>query len=270
MPDALNKHKTFGKSHVTYIYPYKDDSLLLCTEKQGMYIYNRVENNLKHQSEKGFPFEVPDMKITCMYTDSRDNLWIGSYDKGYTVIYNYEERFNNDSWLKSSLGNKSVVSVAADSKGRLWILTLKDGLYFYNPSSEYFNKVEFNEDIDITYAFVDKDDKVWLTSNKGVARFKVVGTSLKLEKDWPLFMPMAISQDKDGRIWVGTMGESVYCISLDDQLRTMKTVSAPFTFTPYCLPLNDGTVLSASFDQGLSLIDGAQNHVRQLAIPQSM
>lgn len=51
VPDALNKHKTFGKSHVTYIYPYKDDSLLLYTEKQGMYIYNRVENNLKHQSE---------------------------------------------------------------------------------------------------------------------------------------------------------------------------------------------------------------------------
>lgn len=270
VPDALNKHKTFGKSHVTYIYPYKDDSLLLYTEKQGMYIYNRVENNLKHQSEKGFPFEVPDMKITCMYTDSRDNLWIGSYDQGYQVIYNYEERFNNDSWLKSSLGNKSVVSVAADSKGRLWILTLKDGLYFYNPSSEYFNKVEFNEDIDIIYAFVDKDDRVWLTCNKGVARFKVVGASLKLEKDWPLFMPMAISQDKDGRIWVGTIGESVYCISPDDQLRTMKTVSAPFTVTPYCLPLNDGTVLSASFDQGLSLIDGAQNHVRQLAIPQSM
>ena len=270
LPDAFRSHKTFNKSAVTYIYPYKDDFYLLCTEKHGLYVYNNTEKSLKHQSEKGFPFEVPDVKITCMYADSRDNLWIGTYDQGYHVIYGYEERFNNDSWLKANLGNKSVTSLASDSKGNLWILTLKDGLYFYNPSSEYFNKVEMKADLDLSYVFVDKDDKVWLACNKGVARFKVVGAALKVEKEWPLFMPIAISQDMGGRIWVGTMGESVYCISPDDQYRTMKTVSAHFTFTPYCLPLNDGTVLSASFDQGLSLVDGAQNHVRQLAVPQSM
>ena len=271
IPVAIRNHKDFGKSNVTYIYQYTPDTVILCTERNGMYIYDKVENVLKHQSEKGFPFEVPDMKITCMYTDSRDNLWIGSYDQGYSVIYNYEERFNNDSWLKTSLGNKSVVSVAADSKGCLWINTLKDGLYFYDPSSEYFNKVDFKPSQDITSVFVDREDKVWLACNKGVARFNVSGSSLKFDKDWPAFMPMAISQDKDGRIWVGTMGESVYCISPEDeQLRLMKTVSAPFTFTPCCLPLNDGSVLSASFDQGFSLIDGKQNHVRQLAIPQSM
>ena len=271
IPARIKNHKDFGKSNVTYVYQYTPDTVILCTEKNGMYIYDKVENVFKHQSEKGFPFEVPDMKITCMYTDSRDNLWIGSYDQGYRVIYNYEERFNNDSWLKSSLGNKSVVSVAADSKGCLWINTLKDGLYFYDPSSEYFNKVDFKPSQDITSIFVDKGDKVWLACNKGVARFSAKGSALRFEKEWPAFMPMAISQDRDGRIWVGTMGESVYCISPEDeQLRSMKTVSAHFTFTPYCLPLNDGSVLSASFDQGFSLIDGKQNHVRQLAVPQSM
>lgn len=271
VPAIFKNHKTFNKSSVTYIYPYKDESYLVCTDRHGMFIYNSIENSLKHQSEKGFPFEVPDVKITCMYTDSRDNLWIGTYDQGYQVIYSYEERFNGDSWLKANLGNKSVTSVATDSKGNLWILTLKDALYYYDPSSELFTEVDFKAATTLNGLFVDRDDNVWLVGTKGVARCNAIGPSLRIEKRWDVFMPISISQDKDGRIWVGTMGEAVYCISPDDdKLRSMKTVSAPFTFTPYCLPLNDGKVLSASFDQGLSLIDGAQNHVRQLAIPQSM
>lgn len=69
------------------------------------------KKTLKHQSENGFPFQVPDVKITRMYTDTRGNLWIGTYDQGYHIVYSYQERFNNDGWLKLSLGKKSVISV---------------------------------------------------------------------------------------------------------------------------------------------------------------
>ena len=50
----------------------------------------------------------------------------------------------------------------------------------------------------------------------------------------------------------------------------VKTVSAYFTYTPYCLPLNDGNVLSASFSNGFSRIDGRQNHVMQLSLSEAM
>ena len=86
-----------------------------------LFYYNTAADVLCHQSEQGFPFDVPEAKITCMYQDSRNNLWIGTYDQGYHVVYAYEENFNDDSWLKSSLANKSVVAVADDSKGNLWI-----------------------------------------------------------------------------------------------------------------------------------------------------
>ena len=273
-PKGLKSHKLFNKTQVSYIYPY-GDAVLLNTEKDGMFIYYRKEDVLYHQSEQGFPFEVPDVKINTMFLDSNENLWIGTYDQGYHVVYAYEELFNNDNWLKSSLGHKSVVSVASDSKDNIWISTLKDGLYLYNSKSAVFKKIdlvrlfghELAEKVDIGYVFVDSKDKVWLNSNNGAARCRVVGSNLVVEKTWPAFFSMAISEDKDGRIWLGSMGENVYYISSDDVLRTMKAISSHFTFTPYCLPLSDGTVLSASFQDGLAQLDGRTNHSRQISVP---
>ena len=276
-PKGLSSHKLFNKAQVSHIYSYGEE-VLFNTEKHGMFIYNPAEDMLYHQDEKGFPFEVPDAKITTMYLDSSDNLWLGTYDQGYHVIYAYEELFNNDSWLKSSLGQKSVVSVDSDSNDNLWISTLKDGLYMYNADLAIFKKIDMSrlynyeaaDNLDITHVFVDSRDKVWLTGSGGVSRCRVKNNDLVVEKSWPLFFPMAISEDAGGRIWIGSMGENVYYISPeDDQVRTMKAITAAFTFTPYCHPLNDGTVLSASFEHGLAQLDGRTNHSRQISVPEA-
>ena len=190
---------------------------------------------------------------------------IGTYDQGYHVVYAYEEIFNNDSWLKSNLGQKSVVSIACDSKDNLWIVTLKDGLYLYNPKSAVFNQME----VDAKYVFVDSRDKVWLSDGSTVTRCRLNGMKLIVEKAWPVFWSMSISEDAGGRIWIGAMGEHTYYISPDDELKTMKALSAHFTFTPYCLPLADGTVLTASFEHGLAQLDGRMNHSRQISVPES-
>lgn len=277
-PAGLRKHRTFNQAQVSSMYGF-EDHVLINTEKHGLFYYDVESDVLYQQDEQGFPFDVPDVKIKCMFQDSRDNLWIGTYDQGYHVVYAYEERFNRNNWLKSSLANKSVVAVEDDSKGNLWISTLKDGLYLYNMKSELFKRIDltraFNnaaaKDIDISHIFVDRDDRVWLSSNMGLVRCKVVNDDLRLDNYWPIFMSMALSQDAAGRVWVGSFGEYVTYISpVDDSMHSVKTVSAPFTFTPYCLPLKDGNVLSASFEQGFSLIDGSQNHVRQLAIDPNM
>lgn len=274
LPDGLKSHALLNSSQVTYAYSY-DTSLLLNTDKHGLFYYDEVADVVYSQYDQGFPFDAPDVKITSMYRDSHDNLWIGTYDQGYFVIYAYAEKFNNDSWLKSILANKSVLSVADDSKGNLWISTLKDGVYLYNPTSELFKQIDLARtfgissahDVDVSYILVDRDENIWLSINNGVARCKVIGNDLVLDKAWPVFMPMAISQDAAGRVWIGGIGETVSYISPeDDQMYSVKAVSAHFTFTPYCLPLNDGSVLSASFEQGFSLIDAKENHVRQLAI----
>jgi ligand-binding sensor domain-containing protein len=279
VPEIIRSHPELYKSSVSYMCQYGEASIIFNTDKNGLFLYNKAEGTFRHQSENGFPFAVPDVKINCMFEDSRNNLWIGSYDQGYYVIYDYQGRFNNDSWLKSNIGHKSVVSVDADSHDNLWISTLKDGLYLYNADSELFRRInlkklfnfEGGDRLDISYVFVDKDDKVWLTGGSGVCRCNFDGHKLSVENSWPVFIPLAMSQDSEGRVWIGAMGEHIYYVSPeDDQIHSFKNVSAFFTFTPYCLPMNDGNILSASFQTGLTEMDAREKYARQITIDENM
>ena len=278
VPAIFKNHPLFSQAVVSYVHASSNSAIYMNTEKHGLFVYNRLDNTLRHQSESGFPFQVPDMKINCMFTDSHDNLWIGSYDQGYHVVYSYQERFNNDGWLKLSLGQKSVVAVDCDSDDNLWISTLKDGFYQYNSREQIFRKIDLTKVLktpeadkwDVTSVFVDKDDRVWLAGSGGVVRCVYVSGNLTLEHMWPVFMPMSMSQDKGGRVWIGAMGEYLHYVSPgSDDLNSLKALSAQFTFTPYCLSLSDGKVLSASFQYGLCEVDGAHNHVRQILVEES-
>ena len=279
LPAVFKTHKIFTRAMVTNVHQHGHSMLIFNTEKDGLFVYNKVDGTLCHQSESGFPFNVPDVKINCMFTDSKSNLWIGTYDQGYHVVYSYEERFNNDGWLKLSLGQKSVVSVDCDSNDNLWISTLKDGMYLYNSRKQIFRRIDLAELFasqdaekwDMSSVFVDKDDYVWLTGGIGIVRCSFDGEKLKVNGFWPVFMPIALSQDNDGRVWIGSMGENIYYITPEDgQMHAQKIFSSHFTFTPYVLPLSDGKLLSASFQHGMNEIDAQENHVRQITIEESM
>lgn len=279
VPDVFNEHPVFAEAMVTYVHASSDSIIYLITEDHGLFVYDRLQNTLRHQSENGFPFHVPDVKITCMFTDSRNNLWIGSYDQGYSVVYSYQERFNNDAWLKMSFGHMSVVSVDCDSKDNLWISTLKDGIFQYNSREQILRKVnmaelfstELADQWDMSMIFVDDDDNVWMTGAGGVVKCVYENGRLSVDGAWPVFFPFSISQDAAGRIWIGVYGEYLMYISPEDgQMHSLKAFSSNFTFTPYILPLKDGNVLSASFQHGFCEVDGDENHVRQIAIEESM
>ena len=279
LPEVFSNHRIFRQALVSNVHKHTKSTLIFNTEKDGLFVYNKENKTLIHQSEGGFPFNVPDVKINCMFTDSKNNLWIGTYDQGYHVVYSYEERFNNDGWLKLSLGQKSVVAVDSDSKDNLWISTLKDGFYMYSTHKKEFKKIDLvklfenqsAEKTNITDVFVDKDDNIWLTGGIGTVMCKYDGNKLSVKGFWPVFMPMSLSQDNTGRIWIGSMGETVHYISPEDgSLHQQKIMSALFTFTPYLLPLSDGKILTASFQYGLNEINPAENHVRQITVDEAV
>ena len=279
LPPVFEAHPLFSEAVVTYVHFAPVPVVYINTEKHGLFVYDIKGKTLKHQSENGFPFQVPDVKITCMYTDTHGNLWIGTYDQGYHVVYSYQERFNNDGWLKLSLGKKSVISVDCDSKDNLWISTLMDGLYRYNLKEQMFDKIDLSgvfpngeiTDSDLFMVFVDDADKVWITGGGGVVRCVYSNGRLSADGFWPIFFPLSFSQDEDGRVWIGTFGEHlVYISPEDDELHNLKAVSSHFTFTPYILPLDGGNVLSASFQHGFCEADGEHKHVRQISIDESM
>lgn len=257
-PKAIREHRLLAHANINYIHPYGSNSLLLNTAKQGMFLYNHQEGRVIHQDENGFPFEAPRFNISKMFTDSQKNLWIGSVDQGYTVCYNYKERFNTNNYLKSCLENKSVKSVAVDKERNLWIATLSDGMYMYNMDSKEVKRIDmrqlfkqdYSEKTDVTHIFVDNDNNIWLGAllASKVLKCRYLNGVLQAESTYDVFMPMSFAQDSRGTLWVGTLSYLFYAMRQNEKTFTpVQTFPQMGTFIPGILPLSNGKIWVASF-----------------------
>lgn len=242
-PPSISQHPVLGKALVTLIHPYGTSGLIMSTERNGMFLYNIKTGRVVHQSEQGFPFVAPKFQVSCMFTDSQQNLWMGSVDQGYAVAYNYKERFNTDSYLAQALDHKSVTSVAVDSHQNLWISTLNDGLYMYNVATRTVRSMPMGGyDRDISRLYVDRDDRVWLllTMKSKAICCHYDGNSLKEDFSVDVFMPMSIAQDRRGTVWIGTCTFVAYAVEQgQQQAKEIKVFPRSGTFIPGLLPMGD-------------------------------
>lgn len=280
LPPALAQHSVLREAEITYIHPYGNNSLLLNTSRHGMFCYNYANNTIAHQGDEDFPFEVPEFQISCMFTDSQNNLWIGSTDQGYTVCYHYKERFNNDNYIRSYFNNKSVVSASAEKNGILWITTLSDGVYRYDLNNKKVVPIDMEKifpesrqkAVRVNQIFVDNDNNLWMTvTNNKVLKCQYSNNDLHIINEYDIKYPMSITQDYNGSIWIGTASPYVYKIAPEEKVFREITAfdistGSNFTFIPGLLAMKDGNLLVAAFDKPMQLINTQTEAVKELLL----
>lgn len=268
LPEAIALHPVLSHVPVDYIYPY-ENGVLLCTQRKGIFYYDRTKKTVI-QGENGFPFEVPNFKISRMFSDSQGNLWIGSVDQGYVVHYRYKKLFNNNSYLSSFFKDKSVISLSADKKRNLWIATLMDGIYVYQFADQRLERIEHHELFSgnkestayINQVYVSKiDETVWMTTTSGeVLRCSYENGDFRVNERYPVVMPMSIVEDEKQTIWVGSASRFLCILPKGDKSFHTLPVFNGYTFIPGLLPVGDGNMLVAAFNEPLELLssDGKQ------------
>ena len=280
VPAAIRQHAILPYSEITNIHPYSNNCLLLNTSQNGMYCYNYAENTVVHQDEEGFPFEVPDFKIRCMFTDSQQNLWIGSSDQGFAISYHYKERFNNDNYLRTFLNNKSVVSVSAEKGVILWITTLNNGIYRYDLNQRKITAIDLKalfpeskkKAVRVNQLFVDADNYLWMTAtNNEALKCSFHNNNLQVKGRYEVYLPMSITQDRQRTIWIGTASSYVYTIEPNaNEARPLHVFSTPnssnFTFIPGLLPLENGNMLVAAFLQPMQFVNTQTREIQELKL----
>ncbi|MDM8336005.1 two-component regulator propeller domain-containing protein [Mediterranea massiliensis] len=280
LPPALAQHSVLREAEITYIHPYGNNSLLLNTSRHGMFCYNYANNTIAHQGDEDFPFEVPEFQISCMFTDSQNNLWIGSTDQGYTVCYHYKERFNNDNYIRSYFNNKSVVSASAEKNGILWITTLSDGVYRYDLNNKKVVPIDMEKifpesrqkAVRVNQIFVDNDNNLWITvTNNKVLKCQYSNNDLHIINEYDIKYPMSITQDYKGSIWIGTASPYVYKIAPEEKVFREITAfdistGSNFTFIPGLLAMKDGNLLVAAFNKPMQLINTQTEAVKELLL----
>lgn len=263
LPDALSKDPVLSKADIEYIHPYGETGVLLVTRADGVFLYDMDSGRLIAEEADGFPFEVPDFKISTIFTDSRGNLWFGSEDQGYAVHYHYKERFNFNNYLRAALQNKSVLSVAADCNNRLWIVTKRDGLYIYDPSHNGLTHVgpeEFSPTGDPgtshPYRVSAVDDRMLLMlKNNEIAECSFADGQFRIDSRHNIWMPMENFNDRNGTLWVGTATPYLCYKRKDSEEFDNLQVFEGFCFIPALAQYDDEHLLALAFNQPIKTIN---------------
>ena len=229
LPAAIRNEAGLMQGDIDILYPVDASTILLNVIGKGMYCYNRGSERILFQDDAGFPFEVPDSEIRAIFQDSRQNLWFGTSDHGYTVSYHYKDQFNSNKFLTSAFDRKTVTSLCIDNQNRLWITTLQDGVWIYDLEKKTLRSVDVSPlmaDNSVGYnrcsrVFCDSQGELWMvfTNKYVVVRTRFDGQHFQILDYAGIINPMAIAEDERGRIWIGGTASSVLCYDKTDRSR---------------------------------------------------
>jgi signal transduction histidine kinase/ligand-binding sensor domain-containing protein/DNA-binding response OmpR family regulator len=155
-------------------------------------------------------------RVNCVFKDSRGYMWFGTlsglnrYD-GYSV-----KVFRQDMHDSSSISDNDIISIAEDTKGRLWVVC---GQRFnvYDPTTESFHRdigpflKEYGvPDLTISTLYKDSRGNLWFICNQSGLYQYNAGTKkgrkfLALASDSSSLSSndlSAVSEDLNGDLWI--------------------------------------------------------------------
>ena len=239
LESQVNNDNSLQTSYVTSIIKDKKGNLLISNEGGGLDIYNLNNKSYIHvnKNNQSYYSGLDAVDIQSIFIDSKQNIWIGSWDRGIYFLKNGTTRFINYNTANTSgLKSNRVFSFSEDSKGRIWIGTFIKGLHYYDNKNNTFVHCEsksFTENaLDnafIRKVFVDSDNVLWVgtilglyqVSLKNDSDFKVTNMRDAMFKDKTKYNSiqtiLSIYESNDKTIWIGTDGEGLFNYNKKDK-----------------------------------------------------
>lgn len=209
-----------------------------------------------------------------------DKLYIGT-DNGLYIMNLIDESFER---LEHKLGLKknimtSITSVIIDRKGMLWITTMFQGVFRYNPELNELRPVRLS-DYDLTKTIVwsvfeDKSGGIWIGSRVGLLQYNNNRDILEPVEGFTEYGNnsnkeiLSIFEDVNGNLWLGTWSDGI--LFYNKQYRGATVFYGPQSL-PYithirCFLQYDETRLLVGADDGLYLFDSDDKSCVRIDIP---
>lgn len=248
-PAALRDNERLKKLPVSHLHPYGNK--IIGVSDKRLFVYDKDSSTLVFDDEINFPFKAPGFKISTIYNDKAGNVWFGSHDQGYKVVYRHQDRFANQ--LSAFFRDTSVVSMAA-SGDKIAILTIDKDIYIYDRASNNPPRLfkGLPEEIEVCSLKSDNEGNIWLMTVGKAYRARIEGDSLTLDAGYDTFLPLSLVQDRHGTVWIGSGTEKMYALRKGaDKFASIQIRPKTFTFTPDLRVLDDGRIAAVTFDAPL-------------------
>jgi len=192
----------------------KDGVLWIAAYNQGVLLADEERVLRKLDASTG----LTSTKIQTIAIDNRENIWLGSTDKGVSIWQANNRNFINLT-SRQGLPNNNVQSIVDDSWGNIWLGTSGGGLSKY--SGQQFEHFTTSEGLKGNYIQAIENDskgRIWVaTSGNGVQMYDA-GKFSNFGANSDLFNTTckAIFEDNLGHTWFGTVdkGLTVFLDSL--------------------------------------------------------
>ena len=165
----------------------ENDTTLWIACREGIAEINLSTLNYKffsHENSSAMPKE----ECRVVYSDSRNDLWIGFDGGGVTKIKrtfkNSEEKYafinyKNDPNSSTSISNNTILSIWEDNNNNIWFGTYGGGLNKFNSSTNTFSS--YTEENGLSnnsiYGVLEgSENTLWVSTNFGLSKFNI-GTS---------------------------------------------------------------------------------------------
>jgi len=276
LPPGITGNRMLMNSRITYIQPYNRNSMLINTADKGLFLYLPLTDILIHQSDKDFPFDVPDAEITTIYEDSRSNIFIGTYDKGFYIRNPFRQSFGGNTLLTKKYNGKNIVSLDTDSSGNLWISARREGVSLYDRVKDSI--IDLSDMIErvvpgflndpLINIHVAPDNTVWLYHYTELIALKYTRGNIRLVKRFKSLPPViSVTSDKEGTLWVGTFSHQIFFLEKGSLTMKSRDLFHPgFVYIPHILPLSNGSLFIPGFKQNPRILHPGDMSYEELDI----
>ena len=168
----ISKGQSFNVAQIT-CYDYdKNGGIYIGTRSNGLYYYNN--NKVIEFNSLASKNKLSGNKISAIYTDKNQNIWVGTADGGLNVIYNKSKQVKVYT-IKNGLKDNKVCSLTQDHKGRIWVVTRRGisevDLHFgVKKTLDYTNGIDIQE-FSQNSILVTSDNTIYVGGNNGFISF---------------------------------------------------------------------------------------------------
>lgn len=249
------------------ISPFDDNSILLITKRNHLYLWNTATKTIIDSNHSDFPIHTDIEDISSVFVDSHHNIWIGSEQNGYQVIYNRQPQFNKETYLTSVFLNKKITHLSQGVTSDIYVTISHKELYHISSDRtvEKIGLYALPHGIQIDQCWADSQDNLWVVSNSNLLKCKISNKNIILLKSFP-YSCFTIGEDANGNMWFGANKNIYYIKSGATQPILVKENVGGISVIR---KLDSNSMIIGTYAENIYTINIKTLHTEEIKIPRS-
>ena len=158
-----------GSKHISTLFTSKDNHIMIGYDGLGLAIYDPKTGSLTDNPYYSREVDLSTAKVYSICEDHNGNIWLGLLQKG---IYMHPAKTTGFNYMgyklgaRNKIGSACVTSVLTSKNRNLWIGTDKDGLYCMDDNRQVVRHFKDHFPSTILGMTEDHDGRIWIGTYK--------------------------------------------------------------------------------------------------------